>query len=78
MGKITLATLALLGCLTGAAYLYLPSDSPTTPPVAATQEPPPPLPGENRRYRGRKQPPQTFVPLGIMAFGCLWLKAISD
>lgn len=79
MIKPTLAAIALVSALTGTAYFYLPD--PPQPPVNAAsqhQPPPPPVPGNKRYPEARQpQPPETFVPLGLLAVGILWMRSLK-
>jgi hypothetical protein len=82
MFRLTFCAIALISTVTATAYFYLPS--PPSPPTTATATKPPsptPTPGnrQDRFYRERtKQPPETFVPLGLLIVGVLWLRTVKS
>jgi hypothetical protein len=77
MLRLTFCAIVLVTTATTTAYFYLPTPAPT--PVATATKPAP-MPGNERErfYRETgEQPPETFVPLGLIALGIIWFRSLK-
>ena len=80
MVKLTFAGILVIFSLTGAAYLYLPSDSqPPTPTATQPSPPPSPRPGNGReQLREPKKMPVDVAAFGLGSLGFAGYLVLSN